>query len=178
MNDGRYFEDGHIVPTIDAQICGDHAVRVQKVLQNYPEVAKTEDDATEMLEFFEDLLGIESLRRMALAGGKQVTQADPLKVKLLDILTLVIEISKGSSCEQRIKTLCWVLDIPLVDDINGHFTPAEGARREGVRKFTLYKAAAVYAERLGLPPREDQRSEESRKKMSLKLKEKYEERRG
>ena len=64
-----------------------------------------------------------------------------------------------------------------VDDVIDHWNPAQGARIEGVKKFTPYKRAAEYAERLKLPKRDDQRSAESCEKMSVGLKAKYEENR-
>jgi hypothetical protein len=166
------WENGEPVPSNESHLGGGRGEFLEQLQRDF---SLTEPEAIELLAFCEENIG-QKISRPVVNGAKYAV--DPLRVKLLDLIELLLEVVKGNACEQRVKAVFWCIGDAAVDDSLGHWCPAEGARREGVKKYTMYKAADGFAERLGLPPRDDQRSDESREKMSNALKAKYEEHRG
>jgi hypothetical protein len=162
------YENGEITATSDSHLGGGRGDLIAKVRQNF--LLKRDEEAIEMMEFFEEIFE----RKTA-----PVTRASALlwMSKILDIFEMQLEIVRGNPCEQTFKGLLWAFDDPRIADSLNHWTPADGARLEGKKKFTLYKRIEAMAKRLGLPRRKDQRTDASREKMSTGLKAKYQENR-
>lgn len=177
--DRTAWENSEPVATDDHHLGGERNDFVQEFRRNFPEVVQDDILAEEIVEYFEEKWGkpkampkITSGQIVKMDGA--VVVVDPLKFKIIDMVELILEIVCGCRCcEQRIKAFFWAAGNDRIDDALNHWTPAQGSRIEGKKKFTLYKAAEAFRERMGWPPRPDQRSEESRQKMSDGLKEKY-----
>lgn len=189
--DRTAWDNSEPVATDDHHLGSERNDFVQEFRRNFPEVVKDDIVAEEIVEYFEEKWGKPKAMpgmtmNLTVTGAQNVANGqvvkmdgivvvvDPLKFKIIDMVELILEIVCGCKrCEQRIKAFFWAAGNDRIDDALNHWTPAQGSRIEGKKKFTLYKAAEAFRERMGWPPRPDQRSEESRQKMSDGLKEKY-----
>jgi hypothetical protein len=62
--------------------------------------------------------------------------------------------------------VCYVFDLPLLDDINGHLCPAEFAKSVNVSREAVNKEVLAAQKHFQLPPRRGQRSDRARKNMT------------
>ncbi len=130
----------------------------QKFAAEFPHIERAE--LAEIAQFFR-----ENMVRRGASGGNPLG----VQVALLDLLAQFIECGLKNNVLENL-LICWVLNNRHVDDLMGNQTPADWWRASGKSKYMCYKLAESIRKKLGLPRRDDQRSDKTRAKQSAKRK--------